>query len=297
MKPAISPPLFVASLLGTLIGSAAMAAEAKHLNFVACPVFQDTNTVPCWVAEYDGETYFLGIQTDSGGWSPPLLGHKVLVEGVISEQPRVCGGLVLTSAGKTAFDKRPSGKSAGVDLPQPPVTSPLRELDNNCRTMLPENPAFNTLEPRRGPGPSPAQPPRTPEQIATAQREAAARAEAAKPKPPFTAKTFELYYEFDSELAGLTINGLQEALRYAADIGAKSIAIVSHRGSVLLSDGTQLQELPAIAERRARELEQVTRMFGVPGGAELQVRWNVDAQSGNGRDDWSRRRSDIIVSP
>lgn len=287
----------VAVLVLSLAATAAGAAEAQYLNFVACPIFQDTNTVPCWVAEYKGETYFLGIQTDSGGWQPPLHGHQVLVEGVVTNNPRVCGGIVLASAGKTPFDKRPSGKAAGVELPQPPVTSPMREIDNNCRTILPENPAYNTLEPRRGPGPSPAQPPRTPEQIAAAQRQAAERAEAARPKPPYTAKTFELHYEFDSELAGLTINGLQEALRYAADIGAKSIEIVSYRGSVLLSNGQQLQEIPIIAQRRANELEAVARMYGVPTGTELKVRWVDDVQQGNGRDDWSRRRSDIIVSP
>lgn len=281
----------------SLASIAASAAEPQHLNFVACPVFQDTNTVPCWVAEYEGETYFLGIQTDSGGWQPPLQGHQVLVEGVVTDNPRVCGGVVLTSAGKTPFDKRPSGKSAGIELPQPPVTSPMRELDNNCRAIRPENPAYNTLEPRRGPGPSPAQPPRTPEQIAAAQRAAAERAEAARPKPPFTAKTFELHYEFDSELAGLTINGLQDALRYADDIGAKSIEIVSYRGSVLLSNGQQLQEIPKIAQLRAKELEDVTRMYGVPAGAELKVRWVDAAEAGNGTNDWARRRSDIIVSP
>lgn len=286
------PTLLATSLLATAVG----AAEPQYLNFVACPVFQDTNTVPCWVAEYEGETYFLGIQTDSGGWTPPLQGHKVLVEGVTTSNPRVCGGIVLTSAGKTPYDKRPSGKSAGVELPQPPVTSPMRELDNNCRTILPESPKFNTLEPRRGPGPSPAPTPRAaPDPAAAAQRQA--RIEAEKPRPPFSAKTFTLNYEFDSELAGLTINGLQEALRYAADISAKTVEIVSYRGSVLLTNGQQLQEIPTIARRRAKELEDVTRMFGLPAGTALKVRAVDEVQTGTGRDDWSRRRSEIIVSP
>lgn len=293
MKHATMPT----TLLTTLISAAVLAAEPQQLNFVACPIFQDTNTVPCWVAEYEGETYFLGIQTDSGGWSPPLQGHQVLVEGVVTDNPRVCGGIVLASAGKTPFDKRQSGKSAGVDLPQPPVTSPMRELDNNCRVMLPENPAFNTLEPRRGPGPSNAQPPRTPEQIANAQLEAAERAEAARPRPPFTAKTFALHYEFDSELAGLTIQGLQDALKYAAEIAAKKIEVVGYRGSVQLSNGQQLQEIPRIAQRRAQELENVMRMYGVPEGATLSVRWVDELQTGDGRSDWNLRRSEIFVSP
>lgn len=286
------PVAFAASLLASAVG----AAEPQSLNFVACPVFQDTNTVPCWVAEYEGETYFLGIQTDSGGWTPPLQGHKVLVEGVTTSNPRVCGGIVLTSAGKTPFDRRPSGKSAGVDLPQPPVTSPLRELDSSCRTILPETAKYNTIEPRRGPGPSPAPTPRAaPDPAAVAQRQALAEAE--KPRPPFAARTFPLHYEFDSELAGLTINGLQQALKYAADINAKTIEIVSYRASVLLSNGQQLQEIPTIARRRAKELEDVTRMYGLPPGTTLKVRAVDEVQMGTGHDDWSRRRSDIIVSP
>ncbi|MES2605215.1 MAG: hypothetical protein V4603_09765, partial [Pseudomonadota bacterium] len=152
--------------------SSALAQE-QHISFVACPIIQDTNTVPCWLAEHEGELYFLGIQTDASGWAPPWLGHKLLVEGTVTDNPRVCGGIVLESK-DTPYDRRSAGKSGGVELPNPPVTSVMRELDANCRTMLPEQDRFNTLEPRRGPGPSPAQPPRTPEDIAAA---AAARAE------------------------------------------------------------------------------------------------------------------------
>lgn len=296
MNPVAKHRLLPSVLLAPLFATAVGAAEPQHLNFVTCPIFQDTNTVPCWVAEYEGETYFLGIQTDSGGWTPPLQGHQLLVEAVVTDNPRVCGGIVLESAG-SVFDKRPSGTSDGVELPQPPITSSMRELDNNCRTMLPENPRFNTLAPRRGPGPSPAQPPRSPEQIAAAQRAAAERAEAARPKPPYSAMTFELHYEFDSELAGLTINELQDALKYAGEIGAKSIEVVSYRASVLLSNGKQLTELDSMAQRRAKELESVMRMYGVPEGAELKVRWVDAAQPGNGVDDWTRRRTDIIVTP
>ena len=289
MSRIISHRLFNIALPLALLAGSVGAAESQRLNFVACPVFQDTSTVPCWLAEYQGETYFLGIQTDSGGWTPPLQGHQVLVEGVVTAQPRVCGGVVLASSG-SVFDKRPSGKSAGVDLPQPPVISTMRELDSNCRTMLPENPRYNTLEPRRGPGPGNAQ-------IAGLNTGAPRGAPAEALKPPFTAKTFELHYEFDSELAGLTINKLQEALKYAGDINAKTLEIVSHRASVKLSNGKQLDEIPKIAEFRAKELSNVIRMFGLPKGAELKVRVVAGVQPGNGIDDWTRRRSDIIVSP
>jgi len=68
----------------------------RRMNFVSCPIVQDTPTVPCWLSEYEGEQYYLGIQTDiSADFDPPYLGHQVLVEGVVSDEPRVCGGVVL----------------------------------------------------------------------------------------------------------------------------------------------------------------------------------------------------------
>jgi hypothetical protein len=90
--------------------------HAQNLSFVACPVVRDTKTVPCWLAEYKGETYYLGNQ---GGvaqdFYPPQLNHEVLVEGVIAEGPRVCGGVPL----------------------RPVKTSVLLEINRSCNTILP----------------------------------------------------------------------------------------------------------------------------------------------------------------
>ena len=33
-------------------------------NFVSCPIVRDTSSVPCWLTEYQGELYFLTIQSD-----------------------------------------------------------------------------------------------------------------------------------------------------------------------------------------------------------------------------------------
>jgi hypothetical protein len=90
--------------------------HAQSLSFVTCPIVRDTQTIPCWLAEYRGETYYLGIQ---GGvaqdFYPPQLNHEVLVEGVIAEGPRVCGGVPL----------------------HPVKTSVLLEINRNCNTILP----------------------------------------------------------------------------------------------------------------------------------------------------------------
>jgi hypothetical protein len=92
------------------------AVPANRRNFVSCPILRDTKTNPCWLAEYKGETYFLGSQggvTDD--FHPPQLDHEVLVEGTVAPGPRVCGGIPLS----------------------PVKVSVLGEIAASCNTMLP----------------------------------------------------------------------------------------------------------------------------------------------------------------
>ena len=57
------------------------ATFAQQRNFIACPIVRDTKTVPCFLAEYGGETYYLTIQQDiQAELYPPQLLHQVLVE-------------------------------------------------------------------------------------------------------------------------------------------------------------------------------------------------------------------------
>ena len=44
----------------------AAGPPAERRNFVSCPIVQDTKTVPCWMADYNGERYYLGIQGSFG---------------------------------------------------------------------------------------------------------------------------------------------------------------------------------------------------------------------------------------
>src|SRR5690606_35596645 len=118
-----------------LLNAAAVAGPAagERLNFVACPVIRDTRTVPCWLSEYKGELYYLTIQSDvSAPVQPPMLGHQVLVEGVVSDAPRICGGIVL----------------------EPVRLSVMPELDANCNTMLPADDRYTIDFHPRPPGPS-----------------------------------------------------------------------------------------------------------------------------------------------
>ena len=99
--------------------------SAQNLSFVTCPIVRDTKTVPCWLAEYKGETYYLGNQ---GGvaqdFYPPQLNHEVLVEGVVAEGPRVCGGIPL----------------------RPVKTSVFLEINRACNTILPAEDGIDAPE-------------------------------------------------------------------------------------------------------------------------------------------------------
>jgi hypothetical protein len=276
--------VLIAAALG--VGAITAAAPpADRRNFVACPVLQDTDTVPCWLAEYRGESYFLGIQTDSGGWGPPWLGHQVLVEGRLAGGPRICGGLALTS--DYAASAAPSGTSDGKPLPTPPVVSVMRELDTSCNALLPADPRFHIVG-RRGPGPNTAA--------------SALRTPPAPPAPPtvarpYSAKTFTLTYEFDSELAARTIGEALNAIQYAQAVQARQITITGHRGSTLLTDGSLAREIPMIAQLRAQELARTLKKLGLPGTSTLTVHWDSELEPADGVTDPDRRRAEIAVTP
>ena len=100
---------------------------ADRRNFVACPVVRDTSTVPCWLAEHEGEWYYLGSQGSSASaFYPPQLGHQALIEGTVVEGPRVCGGRQLS----------------------PVRVSVMQEITPACNTVLPAEPG---LTPARSP--------------------------------------------------------------------------------------------------------------------------------------------------
>jgi outer membrane protein OmpA-like peptidoglycan-associated protein len=89
---------------------------ADRRNFVSCPIVRDTKTLPCWLAEYEGELYFLGLQGSSASeFYPPQLNHEVLVEGAVTNEPRVCGGIPL----------------------KPVRISVIAEINRACNTLLP----------------------------------------------------------------------------------------------------------------------------------------------------------------
>lgn len=279
-----------------MIGSAGTIAAGGHRattvrppenfrNFIACPIVQDTDTVPCWLAEYRGQLYFLGIQTDSGGWSPPWLGHRVLVEGKLAGGPRICGGIPLMASAPSSTP--PSGFADGRPLPDPPRISVMRELDASCHTLWPADPRYHIVG-RRGPGPNTA---------ASALRKFPPLPGPPAVTAPYRPRTFTLTYDFDSELPGRDQMQALRAVQYAQAVKARQLAIVGYRGATLLSDGTLARELPTIGRLRARELARMVRKLGLPAATRLTMRWSAQTEPADGVTDAGRRRASLIVTP
>jgi hypothetical protein len=208
------------------------AADGRSLAIVACPIIQDTPSVPCWIVEHDGETYYLGIQSDvSAPFNPPSLGHKVLVEGEVKATgERICGGRVI----------------------EPVTVSVMPELSPECSELRVVRPGVELpFEPPRPPGPSMGRlafspPPPAP-----------------LPQPPFSAKAFVVPYEFEGMVNFKTPQALVPVLEYARAIGATRIEIAGYRGATRLSDGRVLVEREGIASARAEEIAQMLRGAGL----------------------------------
>jgi outer membrane protein OmpA-like peptidoglycan-associated protein len=245
------------SVLGVALCACAVAFGQQR-SFVSCPIVRDTKTVPCFLAEYDGETYFLGIQQDiSSDFHPPQLKHEVLVEGTVVPGPRVCGGIPL----------------------HPVSITVVKELNLACNTLLPAEPGIDAPPASRGPGPS-SHPPET---TSTSRQPLTGRQE------------FTILYQFDDdylEFGGARI--VNEAAAYAKQSGAKAVTVTGYRATSLLSNGQRLTEKEGLAEKRAQNTATLLRGLGV---TTVKVDWKSDAEPADGLTDPSRRRVNIIVIP
>ena len=246
-------------------------AAGDRLSFVACPIVRDTRTVPCWLAEYQGELWFLTLQTDvSAPVTPPWLGHRVLVEGVVADEPGICGGRVI----------------------KPVTLSVLPKLDAACNTMLPaEDRTDLTFEPPRPPGPSRGR---------LAFGDPAARA-AVTPAggdtagaAPVADATFTLQYEFDGKIAFRHAQTLQKILDTARAARATDIDVTGFRSASRLTDGTVLREREALGRERAEQIRDLLRGAGLD-GVNYSLRWKDLSKRPDGVADAANRRVEIVV--
>jgi hypothetical protein len=257
-----------AAVLVMLVASLTEAQAPARRNFVACPVVQDTKTVPCWMSEDDGELYYLGIQTDiSADFHPPYLGHKVLVEGTVSNEPRICGGIVL----------------------KPVRVSPLPELDASCNTILPAVDQYTVPFAPRPPGPSGGR-------LAFEGSAPTPTPTPAKTAPATGPREFVLQYDFDMPVMGRHAAVLSQIVEYAKAVGAKRLRVTASRGSTLLSDGHVMTENAGIAEARAKEMVELLRAAGLTQTA-IDVAAQREPARATGVDDWRSRRTTVRVEP
>jgi len=243
-------------------------AAAQQINFVACPVVRDTRTVPCFLAEYEGETYFLAVQQDiSADQYPPQLLHDVLVEGTIQPGPRVCGGIPL----------------------KPVKLSVMPEVNPACNTILPAEPGIDAPPTHRPAGPS--------TRPAAAAAAPAAPAAPVRPTPPFGEREWKILYDFDSAfLFSRDTRTVNQAADYAVAAKAKQIEIVAHRGATLLSNGKVLVEGQAIAAQRAERVATLLKGLGTD-PASVKVRVMSAPPQPDGKTDPENRVVSIRVSP
>ena len=251
----------IASLAPGLVAVCAVAgadAPGDRRSFVACPIVRDTSTVPCWLAEYQGELYFLTLQTDvSAPVNPPWLGHRVLVEGVVSDEPAICGGRVL----------------------KPLALSVLPELDASCNTLLPAEDRYNLgFEPPRPPGPSRGR---------LAFGDPASRASELP-------RAVTLQYEFDGMVAFRHAQKLQQLLDAARATQASELRITGYRSASRLSDGSVMRERATIGRERAQQVEELLRGAGLE-GVRFTLRTVDRSKKPDGVGDAAQRRVDVEI--
>lgn len=251
-----------AVLLTCAVSGCATLPPSNHRNFVACPIVRDTSTVPCWLAEYEGETYFLTLQTDvSAPVTPPWLGHRVLVEGVVSDEPRICGGIVL----------------------KPVALSVMQDLDESCNTMLPAEDRYNlTFEPPRPPGPSRGR-------LSFGDPNMSPQAESTT-----LPRTFELHYEFDGKVMFRHAQPLQKILAFVRQSGATQLTITGYRAASLLSNGERMLENETIGQQRAEQIAELLKGAGLT-EVRYELKWNDVAGEADGIDDSALRRIEVIA--
>jgi outer membrane protein OmpA-like peptidoglycan-associated protein len=234
-------------------------AAAQERNFIACPIVRDTKTVPCFLAEYQGELYYLGIQQDiTAEFHPPQLKHEVLVEGRISEGPRICGGIPL----------------------KPLAISVLKEVNPACNTLLPAEPGIEAPPAARGAGPAS-------HRLVTEPEPAA---ESLSGRQDFTV----LFAFNDDYVEFASIATVRKAAAYAMKIGASAVKVMGYRATTVLSNGERLVEKEGLAQKRAHDIATLLQGLGVTAAT---ADWKKDPEPGDGETDASRRRVTIAVIP
>lgn len=261
--------------LAALAGLAALGAgpAPRSVAFLACPVAQDTGpqTDMCFFAEYEGRRYALTNPNDFGN---PQLGHRVLVEAVVTNEPARCGGIVLDGRVSVMTELSPecdriepfAGETAGQIRAGTAEQAQHRreELDAIAR-----DPARSLL-PHRLSAPAPVS--------------------VALGHPVI------VYYPFDSDRSsGPDAERMVQLAALAQKTPGAGVHIRAARGATLLDSGEVLAERSDMATRRADKVAAILVGLGVP--ADRVRAEPVDKpRTPTGREDWASRFVEITVT-
>jgi hypothetical protein len=228
-----------------------VTAQAETLSFVTCPVVRDTATAPCWLAEYQGELYFLGVQSGvAQDFYPPQLNHEVLVEGTVAEGPRVCGGIPMQTV----------------------KISVMIEINRSCNTILPAEDGIEAPPRGIGPGRGTGSPP-----VSSWTRSDGP-------------DDVTIFFDFDSDFLSLHSTGaVQRIVEHFRQTSARDLQVTVHRGASKLSNGAILVEAPAITRERAVKIQAILVGLGVPVDALKMQLMNEPAAPDGINDPWSRK--------
>lgn len=256
--------LLSASALSVCAALVAVAAEespdaGRAVSFVACPVYRDTDAgvkSGCWIAN-DPAT---GMRYDvSLGRTKPQIGHEVLIEGVVSAQPDVCGGVVLEPVRVSVLESR----CKGVILPAEGY--PSRKFALPPEVMQP------TDVPRKRP-----LPPYTSREFVI----------------EFDMHSDFLAYQYSEVI-------LEHVYQYILAAKPKQVKVVGYAAARPIEvSGRRLAEESALAEQRARMVSEALLRLGVA-PAMLKTEWVTDpapaAGAPAGLEEPSRRRVSIFL--
>lgn len=246
--------------------------SGRRINFVSCPILMDSDPTPLWFTDYEGKRYFLRAQQNTtADVHHPQLGHRILVEGIVSNDKPIAGGIVLN----------------------PLRISVMRELDSNCKTKLPARPGYKVDFAKRPPGPGTSG--RSRETVNTTYYAAGLDTPNYVPKPvKRERREFLVQYDFDNHLTWEYRN-VTNAIEFAKNLRASKISIVGEEGPVLLSNGQVLHEQAGISKTRAEKVAAIFADYGLKNN--VAVSWETAADAPNGLSDFLRRVVKIVVEP
>ena len=251
-----------AQFISTMPDKVAPIDPANARSFIACPVFRNTQR-QCWLASDNGTTYYI----DPGTGYRPQLGFRVLVEGIVTAEPKACGGVMLNPVHITVLpDRTPDCNkilpAAGFDSP------PQRNTFGYVKHA--DDPPL----PRYAPGDVLPLPP-----------------------PPYKSLHYTVYFPYNRAFLpeGTTEVIVEAAAAYIRASKPTRVTITGYAGNVLLQTHRTLTETSIIAEQRAHLVANALLQLGVDPRI-LTVNWNSDPVPGDGVNDPDHRKTVIDIA-